>query len=407
MDPTHPSPKASTPTTSPPSPKSPIPKSPPPPVSPLAPSSPQQQAQSTEEIPTQAPSQAPDAAKVPKEGTTNNEKRPKRLPWRLKSKQQVRLTHKEGQCHELIKKEKKMQEHLRVEIDCQADRNEKWLKATGLYDFATLPWGQWKGNIYAKTQMELLQKTRDEDLKKEFGPPKGGRQYFMLKNVEYCGREQLKWFLERVCFLAKYDYMSKENWAPLYFAKNGGKVTWAHWVYDRIHAKIFTPDKRKTQLSSRLAAFLSALFAFAQRVDAGEVAVSLITPIIEISPRPKQEKTSSKAKLSGSMVEKLKTIQDFIEAAYIEEEAKMLLAILEHKLLMGDLLKDLEFEAQTPSRIIGKTFNMPKKRKLDTSLHEVHTPFLFESMFIQDLPEPNEKMQILSTPNPYQETNYK
>ncbi|MCO5574265.1 hypothetical protein L7F22_028047 [Adiantum nelumboides] len=93
----------------------------------------------------------------------------------------------------------------KVEIDCQADRNEKWLKATGLYDFATLPWGQWKGNIYAKIQMELLRKTKgaiskkvcliprvvaqvfqlpftsvtvaakcsDEDLKKEFGPREG------------------------------------------------------------------------------------------------------------------------------------------------------------------------------------------------------------------------------------------
>ncbi|MCO5571971.1 hypothetical protein L7F22_025722 [Adiantum nelumboides] len=135
-------------------------------------------------------------------------------------------------------------------------------------------------------------------------------------------------------------------------------------------------------------------------------ATGAISEKVHLSPGVvAQGKTFGKAEISGSMAEKLKTMQDFIEAGYTEEEAKMVLASPEHKLLMGDLLKNLEVEAQTPSRIIGKTFSMPKKRKLDASLHEVAKSLDFSpdgpssctkpDLFITDVPTALKMLQEL------------
>ncbi|MCO5596831.1 hypothetical protein L7F22_050901 [Adiantum nelumboides] len=214
------------------------------------------------------------------------------------------------------------------------------------------------------TSVKAAPRCFDEDLKKEFGPREGGRQYFMLKNVDYCRREQLKWFLERVCFLAKYDYMSRDNWAPLLFAEKGGKISWAHWVYETIHTKICTPDKRKTQCSSQLSAFLSAIFAFAQEVEAGEIFVSHITSMLEGTLRQEQGRLSDKSDMLLGKSNKLKTLQDLLDVGYYEQEAQQVLISPEHRLIKS-------VDAQTPSGVIGKTFSMPKKRKQDTSIHEV------------------------------------
>ncbi|MCO5599983.1 hypothetical protein L7F22_054091 [Adiantum nelumboides] len=150
---------------------------------------------------------------------------------------------------------------FKVELDCQADTNEKWLKAIGLYEFATLPWGQWKANIYAKTQMELLRKSKGAVSK-------------------------------------------KVSLTPVMVAQEQGRLS-----------------------------------------DISDMLVGKF--------------------------DKVKTLQELLDAGYSEQEAQEVLASPEHTLIMGDLLKTLSVETQTPSKVIGKTFNMSKKRKLDTSMHEV------------------------------------
>ncbi|MCO5577458.1 hypothetical protein L7F22_031290 [Adiantum nelumboides] len=62
---------------------------------------------------------------------------------------------------------KMLQSLMEPFIDFKVERDrQEWLKAIGLFEFATLSWGQWKANIYAKTQMELLRKSKGTVSKK-------------------------------------------------------------------------------------------------------------------------------------------------------------------------------------------------------------------------------------------------
>ena len=162
-----------------------------------------------------------------------------------------------------------------------------WLQRIKLWEFANLPWGQWMSNPNSYSQVEYLPRTggvtinevkitpsvifevfklplgevgvsvvSDSVMKKEFGPPTAARAYYQLKQVEYGRRVQLKWYLEKLCLLLKYDYMSKEAFSPLHAVERGVSFSWAHFLYDKIMSDVEGRDKRKTVNRRRLAPYL-------------------------------------------------------------------------------------------------------------------------------------------------------
>lgn len=182
---------------------------------------------------------------------------------------------------------------LRMEIDLQMEQNKVWLSKLGLREFANLPWGIWMQSPNVVSQVEFLRQSggitlsdvritpevvarvfklpvggtgvtvvTDSIMRKEFGPPASSRAYYQLKNVEPIRRSQLKWYLERLCLLMKFDYMSKEAFSPLYAAESGIKFSWAHYLYEKIMREVEGRDKRKTVNRGRLTPYLQALFEY-------------------------------------------------------------------------------------------------------------------------------------------------
>ena len=101
----------------------------------------------------------------------------------------------------------------------------------------------------------------DADMRKEFGVPSTSKHYYQIKNVDNHRRTQLKWYMERFCFLTKFDYMSKEAFNPLRSAKLGYQVDWAGILYDKLIVEIQAKDKRKSSNRDKLIPYLQALFA--------------------------------------------------------------------------------------------------------------------------------------------------
>ena len=94
-----------------------------------------------------------------------------------------------------------------------------------------------------------------------FGNPTA-RGYFQQKNLPPTKRNKVKWYMEWLCLLNKFDYMSKDAFAPLLAAEKGKNVSWAHVLFDRLMVEIEGKDKRKAQGKSRIAPFLQGLFEF-------------------------------------------------------------------------------------------------------------------------------------------------
>ena len=70
--------------------------------------------------------------------------------------------------------------------------------------------------------------------------------------------------MEKVYLLMKFDYMSKESYAPLVAAESRGVISWATILYDKIMVEIGVKDKRKAQVKSKLGPYLKALFEAVQ-----------------------------------------------------------------------------------------------------------------------------------------------
>lgn len=189
-----------------------------------------------------------------------------------------------------------MDNFVNFKQELEDEDTQAWLQKIGLREFANLPWDMWNQNIYAKTQLEILRRTEgylfnnvritpqyvaevfklqyvegwqlpkvsDAVMKKEFGPPSATRCDYQMKNVEAHRRSQLKWYMERVFLLMKFDYMSKESYAPLFAAESGEPISWATVLYDKIMTKIGLKDKRKAQVKSKLGPYLKAMFDAAQ-----------------------------------------------------------------------------------------------------------------------------------------------
>ncbi|MCO5566380.1 hypothetical protein L7F22_020057 [Adiantum nelumboides] len=106
-----------------------------------------------------------------------------------------------------------------------------------------------------------VDKALEEDMDGEFGKGEGSRNYFILKNVQNQERlQQIKWFLERVMLLVKLDYISRENYAILSWAKKGRRFGWATMLYERIHSEIFSKEKKRVQRSTKVGPLITAIY---------------------------------------------------------------------------------------------------------------------------------------------------
>ena len=185
-------------------------------------------------------------------------------------------------------------------IDLNNARNKAWsLQAAGLYDFATLPWEQWKCNVPAMTRFRLLQinnyfinpevhvtvelvshvfnlsmegetkfdKAPIKAIEKEFGVPDNPKYYYVIKKIKDADRKlQMEWYLENVQMLIKSEYMSDKNDAYLHAIEKGRKVGWAYIFYQKILSKIQETDRRKVHKTSRLGPVLAAMFNRVQKI---------------------------------------------------------------------------------------------------------------------------------------------
>lgn len=68
------------------------------------------------------------------------------------------------------------------------------------------------GEVFKLRYVEnyTMHRCTDTMMKKVFGSPGSTKSYYMLKNVSPVRRMQLKWILERIYFLLKFDYMGKD-----------------------------------------------------------------------------------------------------------------------------------------------------------------------------------------------------
>ena len=78
----------------------------------------------------------------------------------------------------------------------------------------------------------------DAAMKKMFGNPTSNGGYFYPKNLLPAKRNRVKWYMEQLCLLNKFDYMSKDAFAPLLAAEKGKDVSWAHVLFDRLMVEI-------------------------------------------------------------------------------------------------------------------------------------------------------------------------
>ena len=90
--------------------------------------------------------------------------------------------------------------------------------------------------------------------------PTTSQNYYQIKNVDNHRRTQLKRYMERFCFLTKFDYMSKEAFTPLRSAELGYQVDWAGIFHDKLLVEIQAKDKRKSLNRNKLIPYLQALF---------------------------------------------------------------------------------------------------------------------------------------------------
>ena len=128
-------------------------------------------------------------------------------------------------------------------------------------------------------------------MKKEFGSPEGTRSYYMVRKVQDAGRrKQLVWLMERMFFIVKTTYMSRDNYGLIAAAELGEKVNWAYLLHNRFHSEIFGSDKRK-QGGSKIAPMLSLLFEHArQNVLALKLSSMKATPVVKATMVGKKEK---------------------------------------------------------------------------------------------------------------------
>lgn len=117
-------------------------------------------------------------------------------------------------------------------------------------------------------QTHKLRKVSDAVMKVEFGVAEDSRSYYMISNCPKLRATHLGWYLDKVCVLAKLIYMSKEAFAPLYYAERGVKIDWATWMFERCQ---LGEGNRRLPSYEKLAPYLSVLFAYKSRMDALEV----------------------------------------------------------------------------------------------------------------------------------------
>ena len=128
-------------------------------------------------------------------------------------------------------------------------------------------------------------------MKREFGSPEGTRSYYMVRKVkDATRRKQLIWLMERMFFIVKTTYMSRDNYGLIAAAETGTKVNWAFLLHNRFHAEVLGSDKRK-QGGTKLAQMLSILFEDARE---NKLAIKLSTikstPVVKAVVTTKREK---------------------------------------------------------------------------------------------------------------------
>ena len=132
-----------------------------------------------------------------------------------------------------------------MNLDVTDKENKLWLQKIRLWDYAVLEWERHANNIYAPTQLSSLQKgalgkgteqemtveyiarvfhlqndgviswerSTEGMMKREFGSPEGTRSYYMVRKVkDATRRKQLIWLMERMFFIVKTTYMSRDNY---------------------------------------------------------------------------------------------------------------------------------------------------------------------------------------------------
>ncbi|MCO5595853.1 hypothetical protein L7F22_049904 [Adiantum nelumboides] len=161
--------------------------------------------------------------------------------------------------------------------------NKMWLQKLRLWNFACLEWERHRNNIYAPTQLLSLkkgqmmlgaeqeltvayfaevfqlpndgirewEKSNEGMMKREFGSPEGTRAYYMIRKVPNTGRrKQLMWLMERMFFIIKTTYMSRDTYGLVAAAETGEKINWAYLLHKRFHVEVFGSDKRKQGVDS-------------------------------------------------------------------------------------------------------------------------------------------------------------
>ena len=83
-------------------------------------------------------------------------------------------------------------------------------------------------------------------MKREFGSPEGSRSYYMMRKVKNADRrKQLIWLMERMFFIVKTTYMSRDNYGLISVAESGEKINWAYLLHNRFYAEVLGSYKRK------------------------------------------------------------------------------------------------------------------------------------------------------------------
>ena len=282
------------------------------------------------------------------------------------------------------------------ELDLQNADTRLWLQGIGLWEFANLPWDLWNQNIYAKTQMELLRKTEgylfnhtkmspqfvsevfklhydeqwqlpkvtDSIMKKQFGQPATSRSYYQLKNVEGDRKLQLRWYMEKVFLLMKFDYMSKESYAPLHAAEAGETISWATILFDKIMVEIDVKDKRKAQGKSKLAPYLKALFDAANVHSI--VPLKSEKPKIEslIGGKAKKRRVDEDSAFKDLTEDQIATCKSLLSIGYAVSDAREAILKVAEGSKQETLLTDSSFITPAASPQLGKSLVISRKKGL-------------------------------------------
>ena len=128
-------------------------------------------------------------------------------------------------------------------------------------------------------------------MKHEFGSPEGTRSYYMIRKVKDNTRwKQLTWLMERMFFILKTTYMSRDNYGLIAVAEIGTKVNWAFLLHNRFHSEVFGSDKRK-QGGNKLAQMLSVIFEHAKENKlALKLSAVKSTPVVKATMTTKKER---------------------------------------------------------------------------------------------------------------------